>query len=372
MGARASGGGVAEGDGDVAWEQVLAPFVIGGVDWRDTTRLGTNNPARQASRAVGLLRLPTNGFRCTAFLVAPDVVMTNHHCASGPEEARDAAVTFDHEAGTSVEEREWFRCATFLGADDALDFALLRCESVDGHRPGERHGVVQLTDQVPDPGAPLYMIHQNCDYFSEPDCDYTKKYSPGIELALDGSRLLHTCDGLGGSSGAPVFDHASHRVVALHRGGYGDPETGRGEHNQATLARDVLAAIESDFPGVLGDGRGADGSIGVLPPPAVPGAVRTWAMQWESSHPYAREVDIRRTFRVPGASRVRVHFARLDTEAGYDVVSVSGAGARERHSGALGELTTGWFYGDEVTVRLQSDESVDGWGFLLDAVDWVP
>jgi len=371
-----AGGGAdpAAGAAPVDYEQVLAPFVIGRVDWRETTRLGTNNPAREASRAVGLLQLPAAGVRCTAFLVAPDVILTNHHCVASAAEARDAVAVFNYDAETPLGELEPYPCETFLGSDDALDFALLRCDAVDGVRPGDRHGVASLSGAVPEPGASVYMIHQNCDWVTKPECDHTKKYSPGTVLAVRGSRLLHTCDGLGGSSGAAVFDRMTHRVIGLHHAGYGDPETGRGECNEAILVRDLLTVLESDFPDVL-DARGPPdgrGGTDAQPPVGDPGAVRMWPVRWESAHPYGHEAGFERRFDVPGAARVRVHFARIDTEEGYDPILVRGAGAEERYSGPRGEVTTGWFAGDAVTVRFESDESVAGWGFLVDAVDWVP
>lgn len=354
------------------FERLEAPFIIGRADWRDTTRLGTNNPARQASRAVGLLQLPAAGARCTAFLVAPDVLMTNHHCVASDEEARDAVAVFNYEAGTPLDELDVIVCDTFLGADDALDFALLRCASSDGTRPGDRYGVVPLAADVPAEDAQVYMIHQNCDYVRNPSCEYTKKYSPGAVLAVSRQQVLHTADGMGGSSGAPLFDRETHRVIALHHAGYGDPETGRGEWNEALLMRDVLAVLREDFPDVLGAALPSPEDPPDDPPDRPPDAVQLLPVTWESAHPYGREAGFERTFAVPGAARLRVHFARVDTEEEYDVVLVSGGGARERYSGALGEVTTGWFYGDRVTVRFESDESVEEWGFLVDGIDWVP
>lgn len=94
----------------------------------------------------------------------------------------------------------------------------------------------------------------------------------------------------------------------------------------------------------------------------------------ESDHPYANDFD--RTWDLrplsAGATRARVHFARLDVERGYDFVEIldlSTGEVLDRFTGDLGEFTTGEYPTGDLGVRLVTDHSVTGWGFHADRVE---
>lgn len=226
------------------------PVIVDAVNWVEVTSLPEGSPARENSRAVGHLSIPSRGTRCTAFLISNDVVMTNQHCITAAWAAEGATVSFRREAGVPFFEWATYDCSTFLGNDRSLDFALLRCSG----NPGATHGVIELEARDPAVGHDLYVIHQNCDYYASPNCAPTKKYSPGRVTRVD-SEIRHDADTLGGSSGSPVFSATSHRVFALHHVGVGNNGNGRGTANYAVPMSDILPVLESRFPDiVLGGG----------------------------------------------------------------------------------------------------------------------
>jgi len=98
----------------------------------------------------------------------------------------------------------------------------------------------------------------------------------------------------------------------------------------------------------------------------------------ESTHPYQnleyRECRITQ----PGASRLRFHFTQLETESGFDFVSISDANYNQVQSlsGApFGNNQPGFsaaVSGDTIVARFKADPSVRKAGFMIDQVQYVP
>lgn len=233
-----------------------AAVIVGSVDWVGVQTLPEGTAARENARPIAYLAL--GGSRCTGFLIAPDVLMTNHHCVPTAEAAAGATAYFRYEDG--VTDDVGVDCSTFIGNDAGLDFALLQCAG----RPGDRLGTVGLEPQNARVGDRVYAIHQNCDYYTTPSCAPTKKYSAGAIRQL-GEQLGHDADTLGGSSGSPVFSDASHTVIALHRAGRSTGPDGRGTMNFAVPMTRILPILASRYPGL---------SLGTRAPstPAAPGS----------------------------------------------------------------------------------------------------
>lgn len=227
-------------------------LIIGTIDWQEVTALATSSPERANSHAVGYLSIPARGTRCTAFLVAPDVIMTNNHCVPRASDAAGVTISLRRELGVAFSDWATFECGDFIGTDSTLDFTLLRCQG----NPGSVHGVVELDEGVYSSGDGIYVIHQNCDYYTVPFCAPNKKYSPGGLRSVFTTSLRHDADTLGGSSGAPVFSAAHHRVVGLHNAGFGNDGNGRGRENNAVPMRRIVPAIRSRFPSVQLGGAG--------------------------------------------------------------------------------------------------------------------
>ncbi len=221
------------------------PLIIGDLDWRDVSSLDPDSAQRRRARSVGYLSLPARGTRCTAFLVAPDVVMTNHHCVPNAASARDARFDPTRETGVSASQRVRFACDEWLGSNAELDFALLRCAG----EPGRTFGVLGLQSRAAVRAEPVYVIQQNCDYYSLPGCEPTKVVAEGSVTPI-GARLAHDADTLGGSSGSPVLSSNSHAVLALHNAGVGDDGHGRGIENRAVPMRRIVPYLQLHFPQV--------------------------------------------------------------------------------------------------------------------------
>lgn len=94
----------------------------------------------------------------------------------------------------------------------------------------------------------------------------------------------------------------------------------------------------------------------------------------ESAHPYANYINLTWNLVNPVSSApyTRIHFYRLETEAGYDYVIVRDGSGTEiyRYDGSYPVgLWSGPVPGATVQVQLVSDYSVTGWGFCVDGVE---
>ena len=92
-----------------------------------------------------------------------------------------------------------------------------------------------------------------------------------------------------------------------------------------------------------------------------------------SSHPYYPNNVERIRIHHPGASYMRVHFTRLETERGYDVVEVvDNAGRRvNQFSGSYSDVWSEAVQGDTIWVVLKSDRSQQAYGFDIDRYAYV-
>ncbi len=109
-------------------------------------------------------------------------------------------------------------------------------------------------------------------------------------------------------------------------------------------------------------------------PPADPYDPSSWvqslAQSISSPHPYPDSYTNTWTIKVPGAKYIAVHFAKFATESGFDTVSllnsqsaliakISGA-----HTGEFSPIVDG----DTVTVKFESDNTNNMYGFDIDKV----
>ena len=222
-------------------------IIVGDIDWREITSLTSTTKIRKASSPVADIKLPVMGSRCTGFLISEDVLMTNEHCIPTEDHAAGVTASFRHLKGVSEANWETYDCSTFVMNNAEYDFALLKCSGA----PGRKFGFVKLDSAQKRTGNSIYVVQQNCDYYSSRGCDWTKKYSKGKIVRIDGE-YVHNADTLGGSSGSPVFDYQTHKVVALHHAGLGNNGMGRGSENYAVPMRDIVPVINGEFPGLIG------------------------------------------------------------------------------------------------------------------------
>ncbi len=174
---------------------------------------------RKLARPVGRLAMAvqlSGGKRaisyCTVSLIADDLILTNHHCIPG------------NPVGKVVDARLWMGFLTTrhakgvrqygvdlrpVEADRRLDYAI---HTVRG-APGKTWGTIDFAGkpQLYDRQA-LFIIHHPAgdkQHITLGDC---QAGAPVTER----DDLLHVCDTIAGSSGAPVFDSDTRKVVGLH------------------------------------------------------------------------------------------------------------------------------------------------------------
>lgn len=282
--------------------------IIGSVNWQESVSLPADSAERANASAVAYLSIPAEGTRCTGFLIAPNVIMTNQHCIPRASSANGVQAYFHWEQGATSDTP--VSCSTFLGNDAALDFALLQCAG----SPGDTYGVVELQGASLARNDPVYVIHQNCDYYTSPSCDPTKKYSPG-KVTSTGSELGHDADTLGGSSGSPMFSRATHAVVGLHHVGLSNDGNGRGTENRAVRMSSILPVLAERYPGLQ---LGAQAPVD--PGQAAPAAPATDG--YEPNDAFAGAVQVQVPFGSQGA--------RIDGGDGGDVDHFAFAGGATR------------------------------------------
>jgi hypothetical protein len=231
--------------------------IVGELDWVEAN-LWPDGPVRTAARAAGYVSIPSRRARCSGFLVARDVVMTNHHCVPDEASAQGVVMNFLYESAT------WnsagaVRCERFLGANEALDYALLGCAGA----PGDTFGVLSIDDRVVAPNHAIALLHQQCDFYAGAACVPTKKVSPGSITRLTANRVIHNADMLGGSSGGAIVDATTGAVVAINNAHVVTGTTGgRGTTNLGVPMSLVAADIRARFPSALADDCEAIGSDG--------------------------------------------------------------------------------------------------------------
>lgn len=89
----------------------------------------------------------------------------------------------------------------------------------------------------------------------------------------------------------------------------------------------------------------------------------------QSAHPYDNDIDEIWTIDGgPSATRIRVHFARIDTEPGFDWVWVLDADENmvESYTGPELDVWSPWVEGRIAKIELTSDYGNTGWGFAID------
>jgi hypothetical protein len=175
-------------------------------DWLPVTFLENG---LQAARAVG--RVEHQGRKIgTAFLVAPDVVLTNAHVVQDIPVLAQGGVRF-HVGLQAEAQWRYFAEQVVHSPTEALDFALVRLNAPIIGTP------VTLSTEMAYPEQPANILQH-------PEgvgglMQVALRYNAIVHV--DPTRLYYVTDTDGGSSGSPVFND-EWRVIALHRAGLVD------------------------------------------------------------------------------------------------------------------------------------------------------
>lgn len=96
----------------------------------------------------------------------------------------------------------------------------------------------------------------------------------------------------------------------------------------------------------------------------------------ESTHRYAAYEYVECVHTQPGASRIRFHFSRLETEADYDWVYISDDDYGQVQQLSGDPFSSGGGYstavrGETIVARFKADYVKQDWGFSIDSVEYV-
>jgi hypothetical protein len=180
---------------------------------------------------------------CTGFLVASNVLMTNEHCFSSPQEATSALVDFDFDAPASKPKTAGV--SKLLWNNFNLDYALAALSAVPDEHPPLRLAVGSIQE-----GKNLMVIEHPEGQFKQVSI-INCMISNGSHVSGRGpgkTDFSHSCNTMGGSSGSAIWDRNSGEVIGLHH--FGFREGADKPSNQAIDMGEILEDVYAHDPNV--------------------------------------------------------------------------------------------------------------------------
>ncbi len=203
---------------------------------------------RESGTSIARLRFTADDreiYTCTAFLLAPRLMLTNQHCIAGTTELESALVDFDYDS--KIAETVFTRLSAIVATDHGLDYSVVELKDAIDRPPLVIDATPAQADQelliIQHPGGEPKQV-------SVEDCVVGQTPVPGRgDVPSD---FEHLCDTQTGSSGAPVIDRQNRKVVGLHHLGFD-------EENDTLLNRAVhIGLILEDFDDGLRDAISGD------------------------------------------------------------------------------------------------------------------
>jgi V8-like Glu-specific endopeptidase len=204
------------------------------------------------TRPVARLSFQSGGssFVCTGWLVAganSSTLLTNNHCFTTQSETNTVQARFNYQTttctGTTVASFTTYAGGTFLRTSSSLDYTIITLQG----NPEATWGEYTATTKTPTvgmlmnfpqhPGGGVKKIGVWKDSAQTLRCDVA-----GANVTVSGyssaSQMTYSCDSEGGSSGSPIMDAGTGRIIGLHHlGGVG----GSTCLNSATQMKNVCA-----------------------------------------------------------------------------------------------------------------------------------
>lgn len=185
-----------------------------------------------AGRSVA--RASLDGY-CSSFRIAKDLFMTNNHCFIDTNCTR-TTFTLAYEAGVPENERPVFQCKEIVVSHFMLDYAVVRVEEKTNRLDSlEKYPPAVLSREPAMIGAEYFIIGHPKARKKEID---RSVQCTGIDTSFD--TLYHACDSEEGSSGAPIFDKKTNKIVAINWGGGVD-------QNAATMMSSIVENIKEQL-----------------------------------------------------------------------------------------------------------------------------
>lgn len=214
--------------------------VVCGTDGREDIACQGALASGQA-RPVARLLFTSGQFQyvCTGWLVAGpsnSTMLTNNHCLDTQSEVNTLQSTFNYQyttcGGSTLAPTTTYNGGTFLktntekkkGNKGGLDYTIL---TVAGN-PEATWGELTATTAVPSTGTAINFIQHPGG--NPKDVGYWEDAAHSVRCAVNtvnqtygfsatGSQIGYGCDSEGGSSGSPIINAATGRVVGLHHYG---------------------------------------------------------------------------------------------------------------------------------------------------------
>jgi V8-like Glu-specific endopeptidase len=181
--------------------------------------IGLNNLLRISwlSRALELAapvcRVVTPTGPGSGFLIAPDLLLTNHHVLPDEKTADGSTAEFNYQvnwAGDLEPVRRYLLDSAHYRTSEALDYTIVRVKE----SPGDLFGYIDLTKRGQPAVNDFVSVIQHPQGGTKQICFTDNKVS-----AVFGDLLQYSTDTEPGSSGSPVFNQAWEIVGLHHRGG---------------------------------------------------------------------------------------------------------------------------------------------------------
>ncbi|MDX6683312.1 MAG: hypothetical protein QOG94_3351 [Solirubrobacteraceae bacterium] len=231
---------------------------------------------RALELAACVCRVSTPTGPGSGFLIAPDLLLTNHHVLPDEATAANTVAEFNYQVdwdGTMEPVRRFTCDATFFHNDHELDYAIVR---VNGS-PGDLYGFVNLAKRA-DP-----TVNDFVSIIQHPQGGPKKiAFTDNKVSAVFGDLVQYSTDTEPGSSGSPVFNQ-DWEIVGLHHrgGGLAGPDGKKYFTNEAIQIASVvrnaarfLGLSDELYDLAFGDLRGVlTGLVDVSEPPSDPDAV---------------------------------------------------------------------------------------------------
>jgi len=218
--------------------------------------VGLNNLLRIAWLSRGLelaapvCRVVTPAGPGSGFLIANDLLLTNHHVLPDAQVVDASRAEFNYQvnwAGEPEPVRRYMLDASYVRTSQELDYSIVRVKE----SPGDLFGFVNLNKRAEPSTNDFVSIIQHPGGGMRQICFTDNKVS-----AVFGNLLQYATDTEPGSSGSPVFDQ-QWQIVGLHHrgGGLAGPDGKKYFTNEAILISAVLrdAATFLGVPDTLYD-----------------------------------------------------------------------------------------------------------------------
>jgi V8-like Glu-specific endopeptidase len=218
-----------------------APRSNVGLDEKEPIARYADDPIiSKVERSVAKLSFVDKGalYTCTGFMVEPGYLMTNQHCVASQEVCDTTTVVFDYEydRNSILHFGEQYGCLQVVKVDFDLDYALLQLTG----DPASKWGTLKLNTSDPVQQGPMFVVQHPAGQpkmISKVNCLAGAVPVDGRAAATD---FTHSCDTVGGSSGAPIFNENG-EVIGLHH--YGFNEGGAWTENRGVRMLRIGASI---------------------------------------------------------------------------------------------------------------------------------